>query len=209
MKNNVLMIHDHHIRSLLKSFFFVKFRKKKTQHKMDKYEQTIQCIFSLNLNCDLLKRDSDNTSYPELTVRYIDMIIHLLYAFHLTNYAIHLQHQKNILTITKGCETAIFNDPHVQYPFRKHFNGKYGTMSNILTSYYFYLYWHLIEKGVEIDPDEDSKTLFYLLTAVDYQSIPQKELTYINSIIQYMKTKINAKKLHFFNIDGGIGLKNN
>lgn len=160
---------------------------------MEKYRQTIDCILSLKkyLDCDILRQNT--THYPKiLTTRYIDIIIHLLNRFSIKDYETHLQHQKNILIITKDCEIVIFNDPKVRYAIRNNFSGKYGTMSNILTSYYFYLYWHLIQKGVEINPDEDCKSMFYLLQYIDYKLIPATELVYIKHIIQYIKNRINS-----------------
>jgi hypothetical protein len=160
---------------------------------MDKYQHTIDCILSLKkyLDCDILSQNTTND--PKIfTTRYIDLIIHLLDRFGIKDYETHLRHQKNILKITKDCEIVIFNDPKVRYSMRKNFSGKYGTMSNILTSYYFYLYWHLIQKGVEINADEDCKSMFYLLQYIDYQLISATELVYIKHIIQYIKNKINS-----------------
>jgi len=164
---------------------------------MDKYQHSINCILSLQkyLDCDILTQDTKR-EYPIFTIRYIDLIIHLLNNFGINDYDTHLQHQKNILKIVKGCEMNIFNDPKVKYPNRKHFNGMYGTMSNILTSYYFYLYWHLLEKGVKVNIEEDCKTMFFILQNINYQSIPKTELEYINNIIQYFKD--NSEDCPFF-----------
>jgi hypothetical protein len=80
----------------------------------------------------------------------------------------HKRKQQDILARFVGCEKEIFNDPTVKYPFRKHFSGRTGTMSNILTSGYLMLYEYLLNGPLEIDvnPADDFLTLFYLASSL-------------------------------------------
>ena len=80
----------------------------------------------------------------------------------------HKAKQREILDLFAGCEKQIFNDPEVKYTFRNHFNGKTGTMSNILTSGYFVLYDRLLNGpyGIEVNALDDLVTVFHLASSL-------------------------------------------
>jgi hypothetical protein len=126
-----------------------------------------------------------------ITVREVDRYIHQLFYECQTHcsYKQHISHQRDILELVRDCERQIFNDPTVVYATRPHLTGQYGTMSNILTSYYFYLYKSLLHRGVKIATDHDCTTIFCLLLQVDPTSIPICEKKYIRQILRYIRQK--------------------
>jgi hypothetical protein len=146
---------------------------------------------------DLLAPSTGSSQY--MTIRKIDKYIHQLFYECQTHcsYAQHISHQENILTLVRNCEKQIFNDPSVVYITRPHFNGKYGTMSNILTSYYFYLYLSLLRHGVKINIEQDCMTIFCLLLQVNPQTIPNEEKQYVREILSYIRRK--NPRLTYFN----------
>lgn len=118
--------------------------------------------------CEYLERvEGDDT----FTTRRFDLILHAHPSF--LNFteeeriAYHKRKQEDIRILAENNERELFNDPHVRYPFRKHFNGAPGTMSNILTSGYFTLYAQLLEGnfGIQVNVLDDMKTIFALASS--------------------------------------------
>jgi len=127
-----------------------------------------------------------------MTTRVIDERIHSLNYKNPTQ-AEHFKHQIDLLRFTKDNEIAIFNDPFVVYDnIPHHFNGTTGTMSNILTSGFIYLYSELIEKGANINP-LDIYRLYYFSAYIKINDrnqiqLNKKEFIAIKNI--YRKLKI-------------------
>jgi hypothetical protein len=113
----------------------------------------------------VISKDNDG-----LTTRVADAIIHYHKGYHSMTPEEQLEHhkakQQEILDSFQGCEAQIFNDPTVEYPYREHFRGKTGTMSNILTSGYFTVYDTLQRMGIEVNALHDYITLFFLASSL-------------------------------------------
>ncbi len=139
---------------------------------------------------------SDKTEGESFTVREIDRLIHHLYPYSPVSSQEHLAHQITLLSITRGHEREVFNDPSVRYPgWRPHLSGETGTMSNILTSSFFYLYWQLIEMGLRIDPEADFKVMHQILMSMNFEqdledrftlSIPPEEYRSFRQVLHYL-----------------------
>lgn len=105
------------------------------------------------------------------TTRRFDLILHTHPSFceftPAEQIAYHKRKQEDILDLAEGIEQELFNDPTVKYPFRKHFNGAEGTMSNLLTSAYFTVYARLLEGnyGIQVNVLDDLKTIFALASS--------------------------------------------
>jgi hypothetical protein len=113
-----------------------------------------------SLNDDFLEIINDE---PTFTIRGIDKKIHSLWENSIRNPRIHVKHQTDIIDLVKGIEIDVFNDDRVRYPGGRELSGKTGTMSNILTSYYFTLYnAMLLIPDMEINYKYDLKNLLYL-----------------------------------------------
>lgn len=101
----------------------------------------------------------------------------------------HKRKQEDIRMLAEDNELALFNDSRVKYPFRKHFNGAPGTMSNILTSGYFTLYARLLEGnfGIQVNVLDDMKTIFALASSFPVKNnvfaIDEEELDSIRRIL--------------------------
>ncbi len=139
---------------------------------------------------------SDKTEGDSFTVREIDRLIHHLYSQGPVSSQDHLAHQVALLSITRGHEREVFNDPSVRYPgWRPHFSGETGTMSNVLTSSFFYLYWQLIEKGLRVNPEDDFKVMHQILMSMNFEqdledhfmvSIPHEEFHSFRQSLHYL-----------------------
>lgn len=131
-----------------------------------------------------------------MTTRVIDERIHSLYNKNPTC-AEHFEHQRKLLEFTRGNEIAIFNDPLVVYDsIPHHFNGVTGTMSNILTSGFIYLYSELINKGVTINP-LDIYRLYYFSAYIKINErnqiqLNKYEFTAMKNIYRQLK-KLNPE----------------
>jgi len=110
-------------------------------------------------------------------------------------YAQHLAHQGKILNLVQGCEREVFNDPNVLYESRSHFTGQYGTMSNILTSCYFYLYFRLLGRGVKVNVKSDSITIFCLILQMNIYRMDRREIEYISRILGYFRQQGQGQAL--------------
>lgn len=107
--------------------------------------------------------------------------------------------QEDIIEMIKGCEVAIFNDERVVYSGREHFNGKTGTLSNILTGSFYYLYYHVIKNvSVEINVKDDLLTLFHAGLVMDFSKLPEQDKIVIQSIIQILLQKAAEQGIELF-----------
>jgi hypothetical protein len=74
----------------------------------------------------------------------------------------HINHQYNMLEAIKGHEEEIFKDS-VHYPFRAHFNGPTGTLSNLLSNSFFHIYDAMLDRGIPVNAEADLHTLYWLV----------------------------------------------
>jgi len=74
----------------------------------------------------------------------------------------HIDHQYKMLESIKGHEEEIFTNS-VHYPFRAHFNGTTGTLSNLLSNCFFHIYDAMLERGIPVNVDADLNTLYWLV----------------------------------------------
>lgn len=134
----------------------------------------------------------------EMTTRNIDLLIYCLYRSDKNIYddAEHVTHEQEIIRILEKFNNEqlkqIFNDPRVTYPYRKFLNGITGTMSAILTNSQFILYDYLLERGVDINIENDAYILFYIFLHFNIDididiDIPQQEKLSIENIIRKYK----------------------
>lgn len=107
----------------------------------------------------------------------------------------HIEHQKKIIKLIKGNEIAVLNDKKVKYPYKRtYFEGKTGTMSNILNSCFFILYKHGLELNVDINIEDDICIIFMLLESINLKEMSKEEKNSLNYIIKKLKIK---KSNHF------------
>ena len=167
-----------------------------------KYTVKNNQLGSASRDCDdLIRIEEGSMERYGFTKRNIDNIIH---KFNDANYRQHgftieefHQHQQDIIETTRGCEIKIFNDPNVEYMFRRHFNGKPGTMSNILTTGYYILYNHLITNfpDLEINYEDDLKTIYNAVASIAYNQdtnnliINELDYSNIKNIIIFLKSR--------------------
>ena len=134
-----------------------------------------------------------------VNVRKIDCIIHQ------RNIANHVEHQKEIIHLINGYEIAVLNDESVNYPYRTIFRGKTGTMSNILTSYFFTLYEHGLIKDVVVNPVTDLKIILCLLFTINFENMKTNsndDFIALCNIIYYLNTLLKDKKIALDSIIG-------
>jgi hypothetical protein len=74
----------------------------------------------------------------------------------------HINHQYTMLEAIRGHEVEIFTDV-VHYPFRDHFNGSTGTLSNLLANCFFHIYLEMLKQGIPVNAEADLKTLYCLV----------------------------------------------
>jgi hypothetical protein len=74
----------------------------------------------------------------------------------------HIDHQYKMLESIKGHEEEIFTNS-VHYPFRAHFNGTTGTLSNLLSNCFFHIYNAMLERGIPVNVEADLNTLYWLV----------------------------------------------
>jgi hypothetical protein len=74
----------------------------------------------------------------------------------------HIDHQYKMLESIKGHEEEIFTNS-VHYPFRAHFNGTTGTLSNLLSNCFFHIYYAMVERGIPVNVEADLNTLYWLV----------------------------------------------
>jgi hypothetical protein len=100
---------------------------------------------------------------PNFTIRGIDIIIHALY-YEERTLDQHVRHQLCVLELVKGIEKDLFNDPRVRYPYdRPALSGPTGTMSNVLTSYFFTMYAEMMKiPGMMVNTSYDLLQCYYL-----------------------------------------------
>ena len=125
-------------------------------------------------------------SLPDFTVRVADTYIHALGGFptvsdfpeleeSLASYSDvplerHRQHEVFLQRVFRRCEREIMNDPSVRYPdWRPQFNGKTGTMSQLLQNGFYVYYAKLLERGIETNILADALSL---LTHLRYSADP-------------------------------------
>ena len=164
----------------------------------------------VKVNCDnFIERSNSKNNSAGFSVRNIDLIIHSSESSPNNDPTgkIHIMHQENIIEIIKGCEKEIFNDPNVSYPGRIYFNGKTGTMSNILVSGFFILYDYLMDDkfDIEINAEADFKILFnhiksFKLNQSNEVVMPKKEFDAFKRIFKMLqkKNKNNLFKVDWF-----------
>jgi hypothetical protein len=130
------------------------------------------------------------------TIRRFDLFLHTHPSFlrftEEERLAYHKRKQEEILGLANGNEHALFNDPQIRYPFRKHLNGAPGTMSNILTSGYFTLYARLLEGnfGLQVNVLDDMKTIFALASSFPVKNgafvVDEEELVSVRRILKWL-----------------------
>jgi len=102
----------------------------------------------------------------------------------------HIEHQNKIIKLIKGNEIAVLNDEKVKYPYnRTYFEGKTGTMSNILNSCFFILYKHGLELNVDVNIEDDICIIFMLLENINLKEMSEEEKNSLNYIIKELKIK--------------------
>ena len=153
----------------------------------------------VKVKCDkFIERSNSKNNSAGFSVRNIDKIIHSSESTPNKDPTgkIHIEHQENIIKIIKGCEKQIFNDPDVSYPGREYFNGKTGTMSNILVSGFFILYDYLLDDkfDIEINAEADFKILFnhiqsFKLNQSNEVVMPKKEFDAFKRIFKMLRKK--------------------
>jgi hypothetical protein len=118
------------------------------------------------------------------TIREIDKLIHI--QAYDPSPASYKKRQLELLPKISGCEVALFNDPTVYYlEHRPHLSGKTGTMTNILTGTFYYLYNSLISNPeIDVNVRADLVTLFYALVLMKGQRIPREDEEIIRAIIR-------------------------
>jgi hypothetical protein len=155
------------------------------------YESKDKCAKFLELS---------ERSQEGFTIRNIDETIHELIrdrAGYVTKSpAAYKDKQMRLIELIKGCEVQIFNDPNVLYPDRPHLNGIAGTMSNILTGTFYYLYHYLLlNTPVIVNAKEDLITLMYTGLCIDYTKIPSDDKLIIQEIIKILLTRLEDREL--------------
>ena len=142
---------------------------------------------SLDKKCQaLLEKTADSDTHGH-TTRVIDHNIHLRITEFDTSPSSYKARQIQIIREIQGCEVPLFNDPTVKYDFREHFNGLTGTMSNILTGNFYYLYNYLISNTpVEVNVRADLLTLFYAFILMKDQVIPAEDEGEIRHILKVL-----------------------
>jgi hypothetical protein len=133
-------------------------------------------------SCDLLP-ETNESMRGGFTIRGIDQLIHNSMDDN-SSFAYQIK-QLGIISEIRGHEIVLFNDPTVQYlSHRPHFAGKTGTMSNILTGTFYYLYEYLITNpDIEVNVRADLQTLFYAILLMNGQEIPWNDEEVLRNII--------------------------
>jgi hypothetical protein len=96
----------------------------------------------------------------------------------------HIVHQHQMLEAVKGYERAIFRD-NVFYPFRDHFNGTTGTLSNLLSNCFFHIYDAMLDQGIPVNAEADLKTLYWLVYRFNNR-LPASEW----ALVQKIRTRL-------------------
>ena len=144
----------------------------------------------------LLEMQNDNKDF---TTRGIDQYIHMGNPYSSENIYRHLQHQMDILRLVgrEHLEFDIFNDDRVRYPFRPQLSGTTGTMSNVLTSYFFTLYNAMLQvPGMEVNATYDLEQCHYLACLFDFDSesgaviLPKTEFDSFCSIVHTLRDRV-------------------
>jgi len=99
----------------------------------------------------------------------------------------HIKHQYEMLESIKGHEEEIFTNS-VFYPFRDHFNGTTGTLSNLLSNCFFHIYDAMLERGIPVNVEADLKTLYWLVYRFNHKT-PLSEW----ALAQKIKTKLVSR----------------
>lgn len=132
----------------------------------------------------------------------IDMLVHQLYWEKKDIEYFHISHQYKIISILRKLNDADINrllmlERH--YDYRSYLNGNQALMSAILVNSQFILYNYLLTRTIKtINIKIDSLILFFKLLNIDFNSIPQKELESIKSILKKLKT--NFIDFEIFNV---------
>ena len=97
----------------------------------------------------------------------------------------HRQHQAFLQEMFQGCEEAVMNDPNVTYAeYRPHFNGKTGTMSQLIQNGYYVYYAYLLGKGLEVNPIADAQSvLTQLVETADITLFTENEWEALSFIL--------------------------
>ena len=153
-------------------------------------------------HCESFLTHSERSS-EGFTIRTIDELIHE-HAFNndgidksATTYK---RKQERIIDTIKGCEVQIFNDPQIKYlSHRPHLSGKTGSLSNILTGSFYYLYYHVVANTpVEINVKDDLLTLFHAGLVLDFTKVPRQDKLIIQNIIQILLAKARKQHIELF-----------
>jgi hypothetical protein len=120
------------------------------------------------------------------TARAIDFQFHKFYWENrwIVSAEEHIYHQYNMLEVIKGHEEEIFTNS-VFYPFRDHFNGTTGTLSNLLSNCFFHIYYAMLERGIPVNVEADLNTLYWLVYRLNNKT-PLSE----RMIIQKIRDKL-------------------
>jgi hypothetical protein len=146
----------------------------------------------------LLEMQNDSKDF---TTRGIDEYIHKGNQYDGGNVYRHLQHQMDIIRLIgrEHLEMAVFNDDRVRYPFRPQLSGTTGTMSNVLTSYFFTLYNAMLQiPGMEVNATYDLQQCHYLACLFDFDSesgaviLPKTEFDSFCSIIHTLRDRVDS-----------------
>ena len=103
----------------------------------------------------------------------------------------HIDHQYKMLESIKGHEEEIFTN-HVFYPFRDHFNGTTGTLSNLLSNCFFHIYNAMVERGIPVNVEADLNTLYWLVYRLNNKT-PLSEWR----LLQKIRNKLISLLPHF------------
>ena len=115
------------------------------------------------------------------TSRAIDFQFHKFYweNRHVVPVEEHINHQYHMLEVIHGYEEEIFTD-NVTYPFREHFNGPTGTLSNLLSNCFFHIYYAMLERGILVNVETDLKILYCIVYR--FNNVPPIELHIVEKI---------------------------
>ena len=96
----------------------------------------------------------------------------------------HIHHQIHMLEVVRGHEEENFMDT-VIYPFREHFNGSTGTLSNLLSNCFFHIYYAMLIRGIPVNVEADLKTMYTLIYRFN-EKIPFSEIEIVQRILQIL-----------------------
>jgi len=143
----------------------------------------------------------------DFTTRGIDRYIHMGNPYPLFDFYRHLDHQKDIINLVRRghLELEVFNDERVRYPDnRPELSGTTGTMSNVLTSYFFTLYDAMLRvPGMVVNPVYDLQQCHHLACLFNFDTdtgaviLPGPEFESFCNIVRTLKTRTESPLVFF------------